>query len=751
MILPVVLVGIAVSGGLIAYLSPPMIQYLEQHFQINLKLASRLGVRVCEGHFNDLLNMRLEDHPEMNAAMKKQAVEEIKALSRQMPPIQMIVMEGDHSILGSSIAVQTVDWGDINLMMDSEVIGDITVDQLPARGHIRYFPFWDWTIISFVHEKEYQEPIFMAKMIVYLTTISVFIAVLLTLVIVFFRLVNNPLKRLIRATEDVIDGKLVKVNTIDPNELGRLTASFNNMVESLDREKAEVRHLLDELKQSENRFRTLFEHAPVGICVALPDGKILETNRNLQVMTDYSKAELKNQSIINLFQHEETARRLLELFDEVEWEESFESAIRRRDGSICQARITIAIAYLDERKSLIVMAEDITSHKKLESQLQHAQKMEVVGTLAGGVAHDLNNILSGLVSYPELLLMKLPQDSPLKKPIITIQKSGLKAAAIVQDLLTLARRGVTTREIVNLNDFVNDYFASPEFEKMKSYHPDVTLEIELEGQLANIFGSPVQVSKTLMNLVSNAAEAIENAGIIKVHTENRRFDKATKGFEPIPAGEYVVLTVTDTGIGLSAEDQERIFEPFYTKKKMGRSGTGLGMTVVWGTIKDHDGFIDLTSSPGSGTRISLYFPASDASLETEVVEETSPDYKGKGETVMVVDDIKEQRELLEEILEELDYQVILAKSGEEAVDLLRKRSVDLVVLDMIMDPGMDGIDTYKAITALYPGQKAIITSGYSEPAKVSEAKTLGIRQYIKKPFSLEEVGLAIRKELDENS
>ncbi|MGD9161241.1 MAG: PAS domain-containing protein, partial [Desulfobacteraceae bacterium] len=223
--------------------------------------------------------------------------------------------------------------------------------------------------------------------------------------------------------------------------------------------------------------------------------------------------------------------------------------------------------------------------KKLEKQLQRGQKMETLGTLAGGVAHDLNNVLSGIVSYPDLLLMNIPDDSPLKKPILAIKKSGEKAAAIVQDLLTLARRGVVSMEVLNLNNVILEYLESLEHAKLRSFHAGVDIEVNLGSDLLNITGSPVHLSKVVMNLISNAAEAMPDGGIASITTENRYVDTPIAGYDRVEEGDYVVLTIKDTGTGISPEDIDQIFEPFYTKKIMGRSGTGLGMSVIWGTVK----------------------------------------------------------------------------------------------------------------------------------------------------------------------
>ncbi len=386
-----------------------------------------------------------------------------------------------------------------------------------------------------------------------------------------------------------------------------------------------------------------------------------------------------------------------------------------------------------------------------ERQLQRAQKMEALGTLAGGVAHDLNNVLTGMVSYPDLLLMQLPEDSPFRRPIKTIRESGQKAAAIVQDLLTLARRGIKNNVIVfNINNVVNEYLKSPELDRLRSQYPSMQITTDLDSDLLNIKGSPIHLHKTVMNLVTNAAEALQEIEKIHISTFNCYVDVPYKGYEEVHCGEYAVLCVADSGEGISSEDRERIFEPFYTKKAMGRSGTGLGMSVVWGTVKDHGGYIDVESSPGAGTNITLYFPAVREKLISEPEGITpSVDYMGRGESILVVDDIEEQREIAKTILTELGYRVETAAGGETAVDMTAVKQYDLIVLDMIMDPGIDGFETYMKICRNRPGQKAIISSGFSETQRVREAKRFGVGGYVKKPYTIESLGVAVRKTLDQ--
>ena len=385
--------------------------------------------------------------------------------------------------------------------------------------------------------------------------------------------------------------------------------------------------------------------------------------------------------------------------------------------------------------------------RKIEAELQNAKKMETIGALAGGVAHDLNNILGGIVGYPDLMLLDLPQESPLRSPLEDIKKTGIKAAAIVSDMLTLARRRIDATEVVNLNSVIYEYCESPELEALKKFHPSVEIELSLDPVLMNIHGSPFHLSKVLMNLVSNAAEAMPDGGRILISTENLKTSSWTGAFEEIREGEYSVLSVTDTGVGIAADEREKIFEPFYSKKKLGRSGTGLGMAVVWGSVKDHNGYIDLDSKEGKGTKFTLYFPATQEPVAPAKPAYPGIELRGRGESIVVIDDVKEQREIATRILKELGYSVQAFGSGEEAIEYLKQASADLLILDMLMEPGMDGLETYKRIIELHPRQKAIITTGYAETIRIKEALQMGVGTCLKKPFLIDEISHAIRAEL----
>jgi len=509
--------------------------------------------------------------------------------------------------------------------------------------------------------------------------------------------------------------------------------------------------MLESLEKSEEKFRVLFEFAPDAYYLNDLEGTFIDGNRTAVELLGYKKEELigKNFLELNLLSPDQFPKAGELLSKDLEGKATGpdEFILNRKNGEIVLVEIRTLPTEIDGHNIVLGIARDVSERKRLETSLHKAQKMEAIGTLAGGVAHDLNNVLAGIVSYPELVLMDMPEDSPYRQYILKIQKSGEKAAAIVQDLLTLGRRGVVVSEVVDLNDVIAEYLKSPEYEKRQSYHPGVHIETHLEKDVLNVLGSSTHLSKTVMNLISNAAEAMPEGGNLTVSTENRYLDRPIRGYDDVKEGDYVVLTISDTGTGIPPDDIEKIFEPFYTKKKMGRSGTGLGMAVVWGTVKDHNGYIDVQSTEGKGTTFTLYFPITREKLPEADSHLAIESYSGNGESILIVDDVEEQRQIASGMLKELGYSVVSVSSGEEAVEYLATHKVILLVLDMIMDPGLDGLDTYKKILEIHPEQKAIIASGFSETDRAKELQSLGAGAYIKKPFLLEKIGLAVKEEL----
>ncbi len=755
-VLPVILIGTVFSLVVIYVLLPPMTDHLRAQSDAMLRHASSMGISICENRLNNILELRLEDNLEMDTASRKEAVQQILNISRILPGIHTMVVDRNGSIAAKSFdfPADRVSLRDYPVR-EKDIVPD-RLGQKPARLHYRYFPFWDWYVVSAVFEEDYMKPIATARRIVLMGTFGVLLAVLAALLVLFIWRIDRPLKTIIRGTEAVADGRLHPLPVKGNDEIARVSMAFNSMVGSLASEKEKTDDILRKLKRSEEQYKVLTESSLTNIAMIRNDAFVF-ANRRMLASLNYSSEAFIGMTIWQIVHPADKSRvkqRIQALEADASEMDHFECRMVSSQGEILWFELIAALVLYREKTNILIHAIDVTvkktedlARRRLEEKLARARKMEAIGALAGGVAHDLNNILSGIVGYPDLMLLDMADNDPLRKPIEEIRKSGKKAGDIVQDMLTLARRGVALTTVVNLNDIITEYLNSPECARLRSFHLNVFIETRLAPDLLNMKGSGVHLSKTLMNLVANAAESMPDGGVIRISTRNQYIDTPIGSYDTVTEGDYACVSISDTGIGIAPEDLEKIFEPFYTKKKMGRSGTGLGMAVVWGTVKDHSGYIDMHSTPGKGTEFTLYFPVTREAPESAAAPFTIEECRGNGETVLVVDDVKEQRDIASGMLTKLGYQVSVAASGEDAVAFLTSCTVDILVLDMIMEPGMDGLDTYRQILAVSPGQKAVIASGFSETDRVKTAQRLGAGPYIKKPYTIETLGLALQQEL----
>ncbi len=510
--------------------------------------------------------------------------------------------------------------------------------------------------------------------------------------------------------------------------------------------------LKQDLHNSEKRFRQLAQATWEGIII-YEKGVLLETNTQLCKMFGYQENELLGRQIFDVLLNRRSIRPLTKPEDP-ETIGPFEARGVRKNGTSFPVEIRVKQIDFQGRPVQVAALRDVTANETamqqkmaLMKKLTDAQRMESLGLMASSVAHDLNNIMAGIITYPELLLMDLGEDFKYREELYMIREAGKRAAAVVNDLLTVARGSTCKKEIQNINPLISSYLNSVEFREISQRYPKIKVTSYLEGKLQNINCSVMHLSKSIMNLVNNAAEAIQAQGHIILATKNVQYHKPYHGYETIEPGEYVMVSVEDDGPGISAQDLKQIFSPFYSKKVMGRSGTGLGLSVVWNTVHDHGGFVDVVSS-SRGSLFSLYFPVEKNRMPQP--QQQSPSlshYNGNGQKILVVDDQQSQREIAKRLLTRLGYKTITVKSGEEAIEVIKTTSVDLVILDMLMDPGMNGCETYKQILKHTPGQKAIITSGYSNIENINTALELGILQFIKKPYSLHELAQAIKVEI----
>jgi nitrogen-specific signal transduction histidine kinase len=411
---------------------------------------------------------------------------------------------------------------------------------------------------------------------------------------------------------------------------------------------------------------------------------------------------------------------------------------------VIHVEITTHVVDFGGKPAKLVLANDVTDSMKLEEQLRQSQKMEAVGLLAGGVAHDFNNVLTAIIGYGNLLHMKLPPDDPLRAYAESILTTSQRAAQLTQSLLTFSRKQVIKPQPMGINGIVL------RVEKLlkRLIREDIDLRTELDEADTTVLADSVQIEQVLMHLVTNARDAMPEGGTLTIRStvvDLDAEDAATRGAGR--PGRYVRLTVADSGRGMDEQTRERIFEPFFTTKEMGK-GTGLGLATVYGIIKQHGGFIDVESAPGAGTSFHLYFPSAGTGGELPV----SPDSQappGGSETVLVAEDDDIIRALVRSVLKEFGYQVIEAKDGEEAVRVFgeNRDRIDLLLFDVIM-PKKNGRAALDEIRARQPRAKVLFMSGYSADMISKEGILDEGVSFIPKPVSPSELLRKVREVLD---
>jgi PAS domain S-box-containing protein len=427
--------------------------------------------------------------------------------------------------------------------------------------------------------------------------------------------------------------------------------------------------------------------------------------------------------------------------------------VRRKDNRCIMLEVSEKPYFDNGRVAGIVgIARDVTERyqteterRELLSQLEKAQRMQSLAVLAGGVAHDLNNILGPMVAYPELILLKLPPDSPVRDKVESMGRAASQAASIIDDLLTMARRGRYDMSPLNLNNIIRKYINSPEFHELRRRNPGIQVHLELDTMLPAVMGSDSHLSTALSNLVNRAFESMPEGGHITINSRNAYIEKLESGYDDVVAGDYTIITVIDTGSSIAQEDIHRIFEPYFSKKMAGSGSSGLGLSIVYGIVKDHTGYYDINSAPGKGTSFSILLPS--VTENTDIARRQADVLTGT-ETILIVDDHEEQRTMAADILRELGYTVKLAANSRVALEQIDREVIDLIVLDMILDNDCDGLELYRRILAIHPGQRTIIISGFGLSDRVKEMQTLGAGLFVPKPFTRQELATAVRRELD---
>jgi signal transduction histidine kinase/CheY-like chemotaxis protein len=380
--------------------------------------------------------------------------------------------------------------------------------------------------------------------------------------------------------------------------------------------------------------------------------------------------------------------------------------------------------------------------EQMREQIFQTQKMEAIGTLAGGIAHDFNNLLQGIMGYASVLRTKVPESDPLFRPLSIIEHLSENAAELTKQLLGFARKGRFVVKPSNINDMVEEVLSiiTRTFDRVIEIRPD------LKKDLWTVEVDRSQVEQVILNLCLNARDAMPGGGVLTIETSNAEIEEKSSHYPWLKAGRYVTIRVSDTGMGMSDEIKQHIFEPFFTTKETGK-GTGMGLAMVYGVVKNHGGFITADSEIGKGSLFTVYFPAVRRAIEIErkVVAELP---RGEG-TILVADDEDYIRNLVQNVLGSLGYTVLLASNGQEAVDLYRARgdSIDLVILDLIM-PKMSGYEALQRLKAMNPGVRVLMSSGYGVEGKTGiNLDQAGIAGFIQKPYSSSKIADAVMQVL----
>ncbi|MBN2397909.1 MAG: PAS domain S-box protein [Deltaproteobacteria bacterium] len=499
----------------------------------------------------------------------------------------------------------------------------------------------------------------------------------------------------------------------------------------------------DELRQSERRFREMADLLPTIVCEMETDNRLTYTNRMGFETFGYSQADLDAGLFITDLIHPDDLDIALGRIEQISKERKHgpeEYRFLRKDGSEIIGLTDYApIHRNDELIGIRFSITDTTEKKKLESQLHHAQKMEAIGTLAGGIAHNFNNLLMTIMGNVSLMSLETHPDHANCKYLKNIKQAAQSGARLTGQLLGYARGGKYEVKPLNLNKLVKEAC-----EVFSMTHKDIIVHQDLSEDLAETKADRSQIEQVLLNLHINAAEAMSEGGEIFIKTANiSHRDMGSRSFTPRP-GEYVLLMVRDTGAGMDKKTMSCIFEPFFSTKGLAKSA-GLGLASAYGIIKNHDGYIDVESQKGEGTAFYVYLPVSKkkAGEAVESVENTL--HKGSG-TILLVDDEDLVLDVGTELLESLGYTILKARDGAEAIDIFKEGngSIDMVFLDIVM-PGMSGKDTYDRLKELNPDVKVLLSSGYDIDTQATEILNRGADGFIQKPFALKDLSQKIKK------
>lgn len=621
--------------------------------------------------------------------------------------------------------------------------------------------------------KELEAEISRSRATIALVSVMIFIVGMVA-VFGISTLVTGPLSQMAKTVEQISQGDLTQRAAVSSqDEVGQLAQSFNLMVDSLESAHRELKDLnasleerviertkelqqeIDErrraeeaLRKSEEKYRNIFENIAEGIYQTTPEGKILLVNPAMVKMLGYDSAnELMQINVKAGYQSPADRRKFEKLMEKYGQVKGFEANWKKKDGTTLIVREKAHVVRDDEGKILYYegTSEDITERKLLEKQLLQSQKMEAVGTLVGGIAHDFNNILTAVQGYTQLALMTVQEDDPLYRTLNGIRKAAIRAANLIRQLLLFSRRQPMELTPIDLNKVIDD------LTKMlnRLIGEDISLNTDLESDLRTVKADTGSVEQAITNLVVNARDALPEGGEITIKTENVPVDKEyCKTYRDARPGKFVCLSVQDTGIGMDQATIERIFEPFFSTKGVGK-GSGLGLSVVYGIVKQHEGWINVESSPDNGAIFRIYLPAVFVRPREEQKTTVSLEsFKGEGERILLVEDEKFVRDPSTKMLSENGYVVSAAANVQEALDIFEREegNFDLIFCDVVLPDGR-GPKLVEWLLKRKPQIRVLFTSGYSREKSNWRAIQKGGYQFLSKPYLLADLLKALKEVL----
>ena len=506
---------------------------------------------------------------------------------------------------------------------------------------------------------------------------------------------------------------------------------------------------ISELKQTieeQTQLVTAVENAAESIIVTDPAGVIEYVNPAFERITGYSRQEVIGGNIELLDSGQHSKAFFTTIIDTLQRGEIWQGRVvnKRRDHSLYETEATVS-PIKNKAGSItnyVSVQRDVSHEVRLERQLRQAQKMEAIGTLAGGIAHDFNNLLMGIQGNISLSLLDIEPNSALVKNLKKIEQYVQNGVDLTKQLLGFARGGKYEISLLNINELINEQNLM-----FGRTNKDIIFKNKAKSDLWSIEADRGQIEQVLMNLYLNALQAMPGSGTLTTKTTNVTIDQDQYNPYYVKAGNYIKITIADTGIGMDEDTQQRIFDPFFTTKEMGR-GTGLGLASVYGIVKNHEGFINVFSKKGEGTQFEIYLPASGKAVPT--TKKASEKFVEGQETILLVDDEDMIIDVGTRMLKKLGYKIFTARNGKEAITLFKKHQekIDLIVLDLIM-PKMGGGETYDRLKEIKPDVKVLLSSGFSINGQASEILNRGCNGFIQKPFNLQNLSQNLRAILEE--